>query len=111
MYWIWKIYIQKQFLEMYWYLKNLRNETISQNKVQGNFAELKSFSSLFRFREIKKILFRDHPTPHTVWPDIWFPDTTDIRKAEYPANPIYFLVKTTKCIALPIFFFIENIFK
>jgi hypothetical protein len=52
MYWIWKNYITKQFREMYWYLKNLHNETISRNnlheisrnKVQRNFAE---------FREIK----------------------------------------------------------
>jgi phosphoenolpyruvate synthase/pyruvate phosphate dikinase len=60
MFWIRKIYIAKQFREiiytnfreMYWYLKNLHNETISRNilyeisrnKVQRNFAE---------FREIK----------------------------------------------------------
>jgi hypothetical protein len=68
MYWIWKIYLTKQFREiiytkfrkLYWYLKRLHNETISRNnlyeisrnnlyeisqkKVQRNFAE---------FREIK----------------------------------------------------------
>jgi hypothetical protein len=60
MFWIWKIYMKKQFREiiytkfreMYWYLKNLHNETIlrnnlyeiSRNKVKRNFAE---------FREIK----------------------------------------------------------
>jgi hydroxymethylpyrimidine pyrophosphatase-like HAD family hydrolase len=88
MYWIRKIYIAKQFREiiytkfreMYWYLKNLHNETISRNNVyeisqnfakfrerkyneiSRNFAKLKSLSSLFRISRNKKILFRDHPT-------------------------------------------------
>jgi ribosomal protein S24E len=33
-----------KFREMYWYLKNLHNKTISRKKVQRNLAE---------FREIK----------------------------------------------------------
>jgi hypothetical protein len=56
---------------MYWYLKNLHHEPISQNnldeilqkKVQRNFAEFRRY---FVFREIKKILFRDHPNSDTV---------------------------------------------
>jgi hypothetical protein len=52
---------------MYWYLKNLHNETISRNnvtkfrkrkykEVSRNFAKLKSLSSLFRISRNKKIL-------------------------------------------------------
>jgi hypothetical protein len=41
MYWIWKLYITKQFREiiytkfreMYWYLKNAHNEIISRNNL------------------------------------------------------------------------------
>jgi hypothetical protein len=66
MYWIRKIYIAKQFREiiytkfreMYWYLKNLPNETISRKKVH--------FRRYFVFREINKILFRDHPNCHHI---------------------------------------------
>jgi hypothetical protein len=68
-----------KFREMYWYLKNLHNETISRNNlyeisrnfakesttkfrgISRNFAKLKSLSSLFRVSRNKKILFRDHP--------------------------------------------------
>jgi hypothetical protein len=85
MYWIRKIYIAKQFRkiiktkfrEMYWYLKNLHNETISQNnlnEILPNFAKESTtkfrgisrnknhFRRYFVFREIKKsYIFRDHP--------------------------------------------------
>jgi hypothetical protein len=68
---------------MYWYLKNLHNETISRNnlyeisrnfakfrerkynEISRNFAKLKSLSSLFRVSRNKKILFRDHPNSHS----------------------------------------------
>jgi hypothetical protein len=67
---------------MYWYLKNLHNETILRNnlyeisrnfakfreisrkkyyEISRNFAKLKSLSSSFRISRNKKILFRDHP--------------------------------------------------
>jgi hypothetical protein len=61
---------------MYWHLKNLHNETISRNnlyEISRNFAE--EITTKFRgikirryfvFREIKKILFRDHPTLRTL---------------------------------------------
>jgi hypothetical protein len=87
MYWIWKIYKTKQFREiiytkfreMYRYLKNLHNKTISRNnlykisrnfvafreisrnKVQWNFAEFReikiTFVVIYVFREIKKSYF------------------------------------------------------
>jgi hypothetical protein len=52
MYWIRKIYVSKQFREiiytkfreMYWYLKNLHNETISRNnlyEISRNFAKFR----------------------------------------------------------------------
>jgi hypothetical protein len=49
MYWIRKIYITKQFREMFWYLKNLHNETIPRNNLYGisqNFA--KEITTKFR---------------------------------------------------------------
>jgi hypothetical protein len=80
MYWIRKIYITKQFREiiytkfreMYWYLKNLHNETIPRNnlneisqnfakfreikhnEISLNFAKLNSLSLLFRISRNKK---------------------------------------------------------
>jgi hypothetical protein len=92
MYWIWKIYITKQFCEIIYtkfrinfakcigIWKILHNETISRNnlyeilqnfatfrkilrnKVQQNFAKIKLLSSLFRISRNKKILFHDHTT-------------------------------------------------
>jgi hypothetical protein len=53
---------------MYWYLKNLHNETISRKKVQRNFAEFRAIKITFAvivvisYSRNKKILFRDHPT-------------------------------------------------
>jgi hypothetical protein len=53
----------------YWYLKNLHNETISRNFAKESatkFREISRSKNHFRryfvFREIKKILFRDHPS-------------------------------------------------
>jgi hypothetical protein len=73
MYWIWKFYITKQFREiiytklreMYWYLKNLHNKTISllilkllyeisQNFTQFRERKYNEISRNFaKFREIK----------------------------------------------------------
>jgi hypothetical protein len=66
MYWIWKIYITKQFREIIYtkfreifrYFAKFRE--IKYNEISRNFAKLKSLSSLFRISRNKKILFRDH---------------------------------------------------
>jgi hypothetical protein len=62
MYWIWKIDITKQvreiiytkFREMYWYLKNLHNETISRHFAKFREIKYNEISRNFaKFREIK----------------------------------------------------------
>jgi hypothetical protein len=55
---------------MYWYLKNLHNETFSRSNLGEILRNIAKFckrkynkiSSLFCISRNKKILYRDHPT-------------------------------------------------
>jgi hypothetical protein len=58
---IWKIYITKQFREII-YTKFRERK---YNEISLNFAKLNHFRRYFVFRDIKKIIFRDHPTSDT----------------------------------------------
>jgi hypothetical protein len=72
---VWKIYIAKQFREiiytkfreisykfreMYWYLKNLHNETISRNKlyeISRNFAKCIGIWKIYITKQFREIIF------------------------------------------------------
>jgi hypothetical protein len=52
---------------MYWYFKNLHIPTIPRNNLDVILRNLNHFRRYFVFREIKKILFRDHPIGPLTW--------------------------------------------
>jgi hypothetical protein len=70
MYWIWKIYIMKQFREIIYtkFREILRHfakfREIKCNEISRNFAkfrEIKITFAVISYFAQKKILFRDHP--------------------------------------------------